>query len=228
MTPMKISPKFPAHRLQDPKRQAELAIYRALESSTAPGAALYEPRFGPYTRGLDFAAWMKGIGRFALEGKGGLYSSQGASWWLTTLAGQVEIECPALQVWDGAMAFRDRIALKRGKGPFVLAVLVFPDMEPDAGIAEALADSAVHAIFGVADLTGKLAELAQMAQVLQPPTAADIERETALVMGAEPEPETPVPYVPELDDRQVIIQHVDTVNVYVGGDGLAGAEVSRG
>ena len=51
---MLVKPKFPEHRLHDPKRQAELAIYRELEVSTTPGAALYEPRFGPYTRGLDY------------------------------------------------------------------------------------------------------------------------------------------------------------------------------
>ena len=211
MKSMKISPKFPAHRLQDPKRQAELAIYRALEASAMPGAALYEPKFGPYSRGLDFGLWLEGAGRYGLEGKGGQHSVQGATWWLSTPYGQVQQECPALQVWDGSMAFRDRIARKKGKGPFVVPVLVFPDMEPDASVAAVLADSAVYAVFGVEDLTGQLAGLTH---VNHPPTAADIERETALVWGAEPEPETPGPYAPGLDDRQVIIQHVENLHIH--------------
>ena len=222
MKPMKIIPAFPAHRLHDPQRQAELAVYRELEASAMPGAALYEPAFGRYQRGLDFALWLEGTGRYGIEVKGGLYSVKGSNWWLSTPYGLVEQECPAQQVWDGAMAFRDRIARKKGKGPFIIAVLIFPDMEPDTGVRAALADSTAHVIFGVENLTGRLAGLTQ---VHQPPDAADIARETALVMGAEPE--APGPYPLGLDDRQLVIQHVDTVNVYVG-DGLAGAEVGRG
>ena len=208
---MKIKNAFPAHRLHDPKRQAELAIYRELETSVTPGAALYEPRFGPYTRGLDFGVWIEGVGRYGIEGKGGQHCVKGATWLLATPYGQVELECPALQVWDGAMAFRDRIALKKGKGPFIVPVLVFPDMEPDSSVAATLADSAVYAIFGLEDLTGQLDKLTR---VHHPPTAADIERETALVWGAEPEPEAPGLPALGLDGRQVIINHVETVNIY--------------
>ena len=108
------------------------------------------------------------------------------------------------------MAFRDRIAVKKGKSPFVIAVLVFPDMEPDTTVKKALADSAVHAIFGVEDLTGKLARLLH---VDHPPSADDILREVALVECATPEPETPEMSEMGLHSGQVLIQHVDTVNV---------------
>ena len=74
---MEIRPKFPKHRLHDPKRRAELAVYRELEASTTLGVAFYEPRFGPYTRGLDFGVWLEGIGRFAIEDKGGHHSVEG-------------------------------------------------------------------------------------------------------------------------------------------------------
>ena len=208
---MLIKPKFPDHRLRDPKRRAELAIYRELEASTTPGVVLYEPRFGPYSRGLDFAAWLEGIGRFGIEGKGGHHSVKDAAWYLSTPSGQVEIDCPALQAWDGSMAFRDRIAVKKGRGPFIVPVVIFPDMEPDARIAAKLADSPAHAIFGVEDLTGQLSRLTH---VKHKPTAADIERETALVRGVKPETETPGLPALDLHSGQVVIQHVDTVNVY--------------
>ena len=211
MKPMKIIPAFPAHRLQDPQRQAELAVYRELEASVMPGAALYEPAFGRYQRGLDFAVWLEGAGRYGIEVKGGRDSVKGATWQLATPYGLVEQECPAQQVWDGAMAFRDRIARKKGRGPFIIAVLLFPDMEPDTGVRAALADSTAHAIFGVENLAARLAGLTQ---VHQPPDAADIMRETALVMGAEPEPGTPGPCPPGLDERQVIIQHVEHLHIH--------------
>ena len=153
-----------------------------------PGVALYEPRFGRYQRGLDFAVLAQDIGRFGLEGKGGHYSVRGTSWFLSTPSGQLEVDCPALQAWDGSMALRDRIARKQGRGPFVVAVLVFPDMEPDPTLQRALADSAVHAVFGVDDLTGQLAGLTK---IEQRPTTADIQREVALIECATPEPETP-------------------------------------
>ena len=208
---MEIRPKFPEHRLRDPKRQAELAIYRALEASNTRGVALYEPRFGRYQRGLDFAVLAEGVGRFGIEGKGGQYSVKNASWFLSTPSGQIEVDCPALQAWDGSMALRDRIARKQGGGPFVVAVLMFPDMEPDPTLQRALADSAVHAVFGVGDLTGQLAGLTK---IEQRPTAADIQREVALIECATPEPETPETFEMGLHSGQVIIQHVDHLHVY--------------
>ena len=208
---MEIRPKFPKHRLHDPKRRAELAVYRALEASNMPGVALYEPRFGRYQRGLDFAVLAQDIGRFGLEGKGGHYSVRGTSWFLSTPSGQIEVDCPALQAWDGSMALRDRIARTQGRGPFVVAVLVFPDMEPDPTLQRALADTAVHAVFGVDDLTGQLAGLAK---IEQRPTAADIQREVALIECATPESETPETFEMGLHSGQVVIQHVEHLHVY--------------
>ena len=212
---MKIKNPFPKHRLHDPKRRAELAVYRELEASTAPGVALYEPTFGPYTRGLDFAVLVEGQGggRYGIEVKGGQHRVTGATWWLATPSGPEEVDCPALQAWDGAMAFRDRIARKKGRGPFVVPVVIFPDMERDTSVVAMLADSAVYAIFGVADLTG---QLSQLTHVQHPPTTADIARETALVMGAalEPEPEATGPYAQGLDDRQVIIHNVENLHIH--------------
>ena len=209
---MEIRPKFPKHRLQDPKRRAELAIYRALEASTMPGVALYEPRFGRYQRGLDFAVLGENIGRYGLDGKGGHYSYKNNSWYLSTPSGQIEVDSPALQVWDASMNLRDRIARKQGKGPFVVAVLVFADMEPDPTLQRALADSAVHAVFGVDDLTSQLAGLTK---IEQRPTAADIQREVALIECAEPEaPEAPEMSEMGLHSGQVVIQHVEHLHVY--------------
>ena len=52
---MEIKGKFPESRLTDPKRQAELAVYRDLEASALPGVALYSVRPGPNAPELDFA-----------------------------------------------------------------------------------------------------------------------------------------------------------------------------
>ena len=206
-----ITRKFPAHRLHDPKRQAELAVYRELEASTTPGVILYEPRFGPYSRGLDFAGWFRDIGRFGLEVKGGQYKPDGSTWWLSTPSGLVERDCPGQQAWDGAMSMRDRITLKKGRGPFVVAVVIFPDMEPDARIAAMLADSPAHAVFGVSDLTNRLA---QLTHIEHKPTAADIDREVALVKGTEPETEASGLPVSDLRVEHLVIHHVEHLHIH--------------
>ena len=156
---MRIVPKFPKHRFHDPKRQAELAVYRELEASTTPGVALYEPRFGPYSRGLDFAAWFEGIGRFGIETKGGQHSVKDATWYLSTPSGQVEIDCPALQAWDGSHGHAGPHCAEEGQRPVRHRR---PGLSGHGTgrqhVREALADSPVHAIFGVEDLTGQLSE----------------------------------------------------------------------
>ena len=147
---MLVKPKFPRHRLHDPKRRAELAIYRALEASPMAGVALYEPRFGPYQRGSPMAG--VGLRRLAPGRRPVCHRGQGRAvlrsfgqWYLSTplrlaggrlprpagveripVHGWQEVDCPALQAWDGAMNFRDRIARKQGKGPFVVSVVVLP------------------------------------------------------------------------------------------------------
>ena len=74
-----------------------------------------------------------------------------------------------------------------GRNPFMVPVLLLPDMEPDADI-EAWADHTnVHVVFGTDDLVERLVDLAPHAQVLYPPTAEEIAEEVALVMPGQPE-----------------------------------------
>ena len=51
---MIVTPEFPEHRLQDPRRQAEWRVYQEIAGSQAPGRALYEMRAGLYVPQLDF------------------------------------------------------------------------------------------------------------------------------------------------------------------------------
>ena len=44
---MNVYPEdFPDNRINDPRRQAELAVFRVLQASDTPGVALYEARAG--------------------------------------------------------------------------------------------------------------------------------------------------------------------------------------
>ena len=73
---------FPRHRLDDPFRQAERRIFKALETwGGGGGFACYEWQRNKRSLQLDFALWMPGIGRFGLQIKGGHYIFSGGEWY---------------------------------------------------------------------------------------------------------------------------------------------------
>ena len=54
------------------------------------------------------------------------------------------------QTWDAAMSFRDEIAESPGgQCCFVIAVVLFPDMEPDPAFVAEARRSNVHPIWGM-------------------------------------------------------------------------------
>ena len=57
---MEVLPDFPDHRINDPLRQAELAVYRELQASEAEGTALYEVRPALNYTELDAVVWLIG------------------------------------------------------------------------------------------------------------------------------------------------------------------------
>ena len=68
---MNITPeRFPQERRNDPKRQAEAAVFDTLANSQSAGHALYEWSAPGRPHQIDFPLWLEGIGRFAIEGQG--------------------------------------------------------------------------------------------------------------------------------------------------------------
>ena len=71
---MRMYPReFPSGRRKKPKRRAERRVYEALASADRRGFVFYEWRRGYGYIELDFAVWVKDLGRFALQVKGGRY-----------------------------------------------------------------------------------------------------------------------------------------------------------
>lgn len=218
---MDTQPNFPEHRLHDPKRQAELAVYRDLQAASRPGVALYSVRPGPNSPELDFAIWLQNVARVALEVKGGRYCAAGGEWFLEGPGGAMPKDNPLLQAWDAAMGLRNFLGERLGQRhcPFVIPAVVFPDMEPDPDIEALTAGSQTHVLWGAGDIAGRLAAIAAEVNVKFPPAALDIQRETALLLPGTAGAETVSPSAGDgergrLDPRQVIIEHVDVVNVY--------------
>ena len=81
--PMRMFPQeFPSGRRRKPRRQAERRVYEALAGNDRQGFCYYEWRKGYERIELDFAVWVKDLGRFALQVKGGKYRLVDGDWYL--------------------------------------------------------------------------------------------------------------------------------------------------
>ena len=178
--------QFPIERRDDPKRRAEAAVFDALLQSGASGHAIYE--WGPpgRPRRTDFALWLENIGRFAIEVKGGVYSLDGADWFLHAPDGSLEAKSsPLAQADDAAMGLRNEIDRQAGFKVFIIPVVVFPDMAPDPVIEQYAQSTNVRVIWETEHLLADLEAVARRIVVDHPPRASYIKNEVrAVTVGA--------------------------------------------
>ena len=160
---MRMFPKeFPSGRRKKPKRQAERKTYEALAGSDRRGFCYYEWRKGYERIELDFAVWIEGLGRFALQVKGGHYVLIDGEWYLKTRDGVKLIEsCPLDETKLAALDWHDDIKelAKTTYNPYVIPVLVFPDMEPDEAIKSLAKRKGVYVIWGTEHLMTDLEQI---------------------------------------------------------------------
>ena len=95
---MIVTPEFPEHRLQDPRRQAEWRVYQEIAGSQAPGRALYEMRAGLHAPQLDFGIWLQDVAHYGLQVKGGETATAGGEWRLHSANGPETIPSPIAQL----------------------------------------------------------------------------------------------------------------------------------
>ena len=225
--------RFPQERRADPMRRAEARVFDAISASPRPGFAYYEWKRGQDSPEIDFALWLQDEGRFGLQVKGGLYSLEGGKWYLTTERGREKKASPLRRTWDATMSLRDEVSEALRDELFFIAVLLFPDMEPDAGIAEMARRSHAQVLWGRDNLVDRLVEIADRAGVYYPPGAGDIRREVAAVtdgqiayLGEDPDRDQPQAGPPapaeapapagtrlEIPAGGITIHHVDTLIV---------------
>ena len=74
---MEVTPPFPEHRNRDPRRLAELAVYRELGRPRGPRHRHIRAKINRKATEVDFAVWLIGVGRFAIQVKGGIYRVSG-------------------------------------------------------------------------------------------------------------------------------------------------------
>ena len=159
---MRMYPReFPSIRRRKPKRRAERQVYEALAGSGRRGFVYYEWRKGYGHIEIDFAVWVEGLGRFALQVKGGRYGLVDGEWHLKRRDGLLHVaSCPLDETKLAALDLHDDIAelAQTAYNPFVVPVLVLPDMEPDDAINNLAKRRGVYPVWGadrlMADLTG--------------------------------------------------------------------------
>ena len=160
---MRMFPKeFPSSRRKMPKRRAERRVYEALANSNRRGFVYYEWRRGYEHIELDFAVWVEGLGRFVLQVKGGHYQIIDGEWYLKTRRGWKAIGTSPLDAaWLGALDLHDDIEerAETAYNPFVIPVLVFPDMEPDEAIKSLARRKGVYVIWGTGHLMTDLEQI---------------------------------------------------------------------
>ena len=222
---------FPPDRRNDPMRQAEARVFDEITASRLPGFAYYEWQRDHNAPQIDIALWLLNVGRFGMEVKGGHYFLEKGQWYLKTDNGPQKKNCPLRKTWTATMSLHDELVDIVVHEAFFIAVLVFPDMEPDQDIIDRAERSNVHVLWGTDGLVERLEQIAVAREVYNPPDAEDIESEVAAVTDDQvlydpqvdeppPQDEDPLPPVAaprppmEVAAGSITIQHVDTLNVY--------------
>ena len=217
---MLINPPFPEPYLHDPMRAAELRVYQEIVRSEVPGQALYQVNAARNSPELDILVGIERVAYLGTGIKGGFYTRNNrGEWSLQTALGWQQTPCPLEHTMLAAMSVHDALERRLRMNIFVVPVLIFPDMEGDPAIDRATANGKVRVLWGTDNLVDHLVEIAGTRTICTPPTASQIARVVEFFMpglGMGPEPESP-PAAMELAGRQLIIQHVDTMNVYTTG-----------
>ena len=182
---MRMHPKeFPPTRRGKPKRRAERRVYEVLAGITRRGFVYYEWRKGHEHIELDFAVWVEGLGRFALQVKGGRYLLIDGELRLRTRHGVRRVKsCPLDEAKLGALDLHDDIEERAYTpyNPYVIPVLAFPDMsEPDAAIESLARRKGVYVVWGVENL---LADLDRIVRSRRVSDALPMERIAAEVLA---------------------------------------------
>ena len=160
---MKMHPKeFPSNRRGDPKRRAEFRVFEALAVDTSQGFVHYEWRKGYERVELDFAVWIEGLGRFAIQVKGGHYLLSDGDWFLKTREGLLPVSSSPLdEAKLAALDLRDDIQERASTpyNPYVIPVMAFADMDPNPAIRQLAQRMGVYVVWGWENLLEDLAEI---------------------------------------------------------------------
>ena len=188
-----------------------------LERSDRSGQALWWPQVAAGEPAPDCVVFIKETGRFAVMLPPGQYSVEDDDWYRhDSVGGKTQVSDLIEEAWQAAMQVRLAIKGELGIGAYTIPVIIFNDMEPNAGIMEAAQGRGVRVFFGQDEVVQRLVTLPDEEQ-LQPQLGSRyIQKEVAVLRPASaPKATTPEEASLEIDDGRLVIQHVDVVNVYI-------------
>ena len=169
---MMIPEQFDQDRRRDPKRAAEARVYDVLRNLDLEGHGIYEFRHRRGGREVDFALWLNGLARFAVQVKGGRYHMDDAGrWYLERPDGRRDsVGSPLSATVDGCMEMRNGIRESTTYSTFVVGVLIFPDMARDADMEQAVRNRKhVHIVWGLDNLAQELLSIATERETITSP-----------------------------------------------------------
>ena len=202
--------------------QAQKEFCEQLKRSDQSGQALWHPRVAAGSPAPDCVVFLEEVGRFAVAFPPGQYAVEGEDWYRYDADGDANTESDLIEeTWQAAKAIRMALKEGLGIGAYVIPVVVFADMSPDAGIMEAAQGRGVRVFFGVGGVVQRLADLPDEEQLQTHLHGGFIRKEVATLSRSSARGTTPPEQASlEFGDGRLVIQHVDVVNVYVNTDGV--------
>ena len=214
---------------------AQIEFCNQLEQSDRPGQALWAPRVDGDEPAPDCLVSIKAVCRFAVMLPEGRFSVDGDEWFRHNADGNATPESDLIErAWQAATAVRMTLKEGLGIGAYVIPVIIFNDMSPDAGILAAAQGRRVKVLFGDGDgdVVRTLVNLPDDPQLQTHLSMRYIQRDME-VLGRDharkAKPSAANSLV--LGDGKLVIQHVDVVNIYVNIDAASddsGVTLSEG
>ena len=196
---------------------AQVEFCDQLERSDRSGQALWWPQVAAGEPAPDCVVFIKETGRFAVMLPPGQYSVEDDDWYRhDSVGGKTQVADLIEEAWQAAMQVRLAIKGELGIGAYTIPVIIFNDMEPNAGIMEAAQGRGVRVFFGQDEVVQRLVTLPDEEQ-LQPQLGSRyIQKEVAVLRPASAlKAKTPEKASLEIDDGRLVFQHVAVVNVYI-------------
>ena len=195
---------------------AELEALAQFEASDRKGQVVFHPWVVPGSPAPHCVALPEGLTRIAATYLDGEHWVEDGQWYRRDDDGAVTPIGDVLErCWQAAMAVRSRLKKQLGINAYVVAVAVFPDMEPDESILAAAASRGTRVLFGMDDHVERVAALPGE-QDLQHPLQARYIPDEAEALSGPPATAAAEPETASLDvgDGRVVI-HAGAVHIHL-------------
>ena len=196
--------------------ELEALALAQFEASDRKGQVVFHPWVGPASPAPHCVVLPEGLTRIAVTYLDGDHWVENGQWYRRNDDGTVtSIDDVLERCWQAAMAVRSRLKKAVGINAYVVAVAVFPTMEPDESILAAATSRSTRVLFGMDDHVERVAALPGE-QDLQHPLQARYIPDDAEALSRQPATAAAEPETASLDvgDGRVVI-HAGTVHLHL-------------